>query len=1615
MAHTYNIDTGAWIQDPTEGWVSSRVVSKNVTGTTATLVFEITHGDRFGERITKTTSLVVLEGNEEDKDLPPLMNPPILEASDDLTSLSHLNEPAVLQAIKLRYAKREIYTYSGIVLIATNPFDRMDYLYDPGLVQAYAGKRREDQDPHLFAIADTAYQAMVRDDKNQTIVVSGESGAGKTVSAKYIMRYFATVEDPSRPGKRKKGAAGETMSKTEEQILATNPIMEAFGNAKTTRNDNSSRFGKYIEILFDKNIDIVGAKIRTYLLERSRLVYQPATERNYHIFYQLIAGSTEEEKKALGLGAVEDYAYLNQGGDPHIPHVNDAAEFKDTRAALGTIGVPEITQSRIWKVLAALLHLGNTNIEAARGGSILSGTEPSLVKACELLGVDNEEFAKWTTKKQLVMRNEKTVSPLSQKQAIVVRDSISKFIYSSLFDWLVETINNGLATEEVREKVKSFIGVLDIYGFEHFKRNSFEQFCINYANEKLQQEFNQHVFKLEQEEYAREQINWAYIEFSDNRPCIDLIEGKLGVLSLLDEESRLPAGTDESFVNKLHQNFGTGKPKDFPYQKPRFGKSAFTVCHYAVDVTYDSEGFIEKNRDTVPDEHLELLKASTNPFLTEVLLAGSSARDKEVSTPAKPGAPAPPAAPGRRTGATVRKPTLGGIFKSSLIDLMSTIGGTNVHYIRCIKPNEAKVAWKFEGPMVLSQLQACGVLETVKISCAGYPTRWTYEEFAGRYYMLIESDKWKAGSIRDVGLCILQKTIPAEGHPKDGQKDGKDKFQLGMSKIFFRAGMLAYLENMRTSRLNECAILIQKNLRKKYYRRKYLEARASILNVQALSRGYLARKEAQEMRTVRAVTTIQRFWRGSKERKAYHKIRDNVIALQAVAKGYLTRKSITDRIIGNAVRYIQKAWRSRRFLKAWRTYRKRAIYIQSIWRGKLARRQYRTMREEARDLKQISYKLENKVVELTQTVGKLKQDNKALLEKVESFDNQVKNWRTKHATLENRNKELQLEANQAGIASARLSQMDEEMKALQRQFDESTANMKRLQEEGKSLREALSNRTSELDLIKSRDQAHEDEKTTLRQQIQALEDQLQHAGPPIEENGVSEKPAGGLANGLINFVSNKKPKRRSADVSGATGRFEGDGMYRSSYQTRPVSMMPQSAPIRNRDLEILAFSPTENHEYELHRILEDDEGLSDEVAIGLVRNLKIPQPNPATPPLEKEVLFPAYIINVVTSEMWNNGFVKESERFLANVMQSIQHEVMAHDGDDAINQGAFWLSNVHEMLSFVFLAEDWYEMQKKEDFEYDRLLEIVKHDLESLEFNIYHTWMKVLKRRLHKMIVPAIIESQSLPGFITNDGNRFLNKFLQTSSTPAYSMDDLLSLLNKIYKALRGYYIEDSIITQAVTELLKLVGVTAFNDLLLRRNFLSWKRGLQINYNITRIEEWCKSHDMPEGTLQLEHLMQATKLLQLKKATLSDIEIIQDICWMLSPNQIQKLLNQYLVADYEQPINGEIMKAVASRVTEKSDVLLLQAVDMDDSGPYEIAEPRQISALETYLPSYLQTSRLRRLADIVSASAQARADQAAREEAMAATTAIAGLGIIDLDKQEKSEMTPLAELEPVHE
>lgn len=448
-------------------------------------------------------------------DLPPLKNPPRLEGSDDLTNLSYLHEAGVLNSVKIRYLQETIYTYSGLVLIAMNPFKRMN-IYNDEIMKQYAGRPRNELEPHLFAIAEEAYRRMINESINQSIIVSGESGAGKTESAKYVMRYFAVIEalanNDVRRGSTTTSSEGPNTS-VEEAVLSTNPIMEAFGNAKTTRNDNSSRFGKYIEILFDKkrsgsSVVISGARIRTYLLERSRLTFQPDTERNYHVFYQLCAAAPAAEKAQLGLDNWDTFNYLRQGKTGVVKGTNDVEEFAITQKGMSTVGISVSTQWDVFRLCAALLHIGNININDSRGKADIDDTDAALIKASELLGVEAATMKKWLIKKQLITRSEKIVTDANCLQAINSRDSVAKFIYSMLFDWIVKIVNVKLNPSSGSGK-EQFIGVLDIYGFEHFQKNSFEQFCINFANEKLQQEFTRHVFRLEQEEYVAEKISWV--------------------------------------------------------------------------------------------------------------------------------------------------------------------------------------------------------------------------------------------------------------------------------------------------------------------------------------------------------------------------------------------------------------------------------------------------------------------------------------------------------------------------------------------------------------------------------------------------------------------------------------------------------------------------------------------------------------------------------------------------------------------------------------------------------------------------------------------------------------------------------------------------------------------------------------------------------------------------------------------------------------------------------------------------------------------------------------------------------------------------------------------------
>ncbi|KAG0164781.1 Myosin type-2 heavy chain 1 [Apophysomyces sp. BC1034] len=1573
----YTKGTKAWFADEEEAWVSATCVSRTITNNKARLVFQSENDEK---EYVFEASLPDIE-KSGGSTLPPLRNPPNMEQTDDLTNLSYLNEPAVLNTIRTRYIQRLIYTYSGIVLIAVNPFDRVA-LYDPDVVQQYSGRRRGELEPHLFAIAEDAYRCMIREQKNQTIVVSGESGAGKTVSAKYIMRYFATADDQEVVGKKKKEDGG--MTEVEEQILATNPIMEAFGNAKTTRNDNSSRFGKYIEIQFDDTANIIGAKIKTYLLERSRLIFQPATERNYHIFYQLCAGAPTSERKEYGLDNYNAFHFLNQSGTGTVPGVDDAAEFELTQKALSTVGLPVQLQWKIFRLLAALLHIGNIQI-TGRGDAVLSESDTALLTATRLLGIESADFRKWIVRKQIVTRSEKIVTNLSPTQAYVVKDSVAKYIYANLFDWLVGVTNDSLSCPD-SDKITTFIGVLDIYGFEHFKKNSFEQFCINYANEKLQQQFNQHVFKLEQEEYVREKINWTFIEFSDNQKCIELIEGKLGVLSLLDEESRLPAGTDQGFCQKLYTNFDNPNFKNY-FKKPRFSNNAFTIAHYAHDVQYEAENFLDKNKDTVPDEHLSLLQGANFDFLKEVL--EKAAANTQAPMPEN----------SKRMSMIARKPTLGSIFKLSLVNLMDTIGNTNVHYIRCIKPNEAKVAWAFEPNMVLSQLRACGVLETIRISCAGYPSRWTFEEFVERYYALVSSTYWHASSEIDVrNLCsvILDESI----------KD-RNKYQVGLTKIFFRSGQLAYLEKLRLDKYNACATLVQKNVRRFIYHARYTRMRDLAIRLQCVARCKVARSKIQSLRKERAAIIIQTYWRMFSARKQFLAKRQFILRFQTVVRGHIARRKLLAARETHAAIQIQRVVRGWIARKDYHSQRQLVIYMQSCIRRRIARKALMALKAEASSinhLKEVSYKLESKVVELTQSLTSLRDEKNVLAEKASRSEHQSRTWMEKHKKAEQKALELEAKLQVPTVPRSQWDAILVERDALRKDYQESLAKIKDQDSQISKLSEQLaaeseSNRRLQKTVEEAKAQnsraPDESELTELKSQIAALKTQLSQSlnGPrqqrstskvralspgnlrsaspspvmPLETKDLKAPAAAMRSKSPTGSSINRKLRRNSSsDVSNNRVKSSIDNILKAESllkTPRPISIDQYST--------MLGSKITENAEEEIDKLLREEETLQEEVLEGMIKGLKMPLPSEHNPPSRKEILFPAHIISLCVKGMWQLGYIQESERLLFTVMDTIQKQCLSFTGEESIGPCAFWLTNVHELFSLICVTQRELEQEMRanslsgrrpvgwQDFE--KLLETVIYELQCLEDNIFHAWMKELKKRVSTMAIPAVIEDQSLPGFVV-ETPRIL-KFIPTYSQPLHSMDDLLNFLNKLRRTMTCYYVETSVSAHIFDELVELLGVITFNSFLMRKKFCSWKRGMQIQYNITRLEEWYKNYDIAEAMPQLEPLVHSAKLLQMRKETLEDIDNIFESCYVLLPVQIQKLLSLYHVAEYEPPISPEILKAVAARVASSgtSNTLLLDPVPLDNTKhEFEIPVLRDIM-IQNYLPAWLDLKRLRRL------------------------------------------------------
>uniref|UniRef100_A0A3Q3QSL7 Myosin-7 n=1 Tax=Monopterus albus TaxID=43700 RepID=A0A3Q3QSL7_MONAL len=782
----FDIKKQCFAPDPVEEFVKATVISREGD--------KVTVETEHGKTLTVKESQIVQQ------------NPPKFDKIEDMAMLTFLHEPAVLFNLKERYAAWMIYTYSGLFCVTVNPYKWLP-VYSQEVVSAYRGKKRSEAPPHIFSISDNAYQYMLSDRENQSILITGESGAGKTVNTKRVIQYFASIA----AGGIKKDTSAKDKGTLEDQIIQANPALEAFGNAKTIRNDNSSRFGKFIRIHFDTRGKLASADIETYLLEKSRVAFQLKAERDYHIFYQILSNKKPEILEMLLVtNNPYDYTFISQG-ETQVASIDDAEELMATDSAFDVLGFTQEEKNSMYKLTGAIMHYGNMKFKqrSREEQAEADGTEDA-DKAAYLMGLNSADLIKGLCHPRVKVGNEWVTKGQTISQVNYAVGALAKAVYEKMFLWMVLRINQSLETKQPRQY---FIGVLDIAGFEIFEFNTFEQLCINFTNEKLQQFFNHHMFVLEQEEYKKEGIEWTFIDFGmDLQACIDLIEKPMGIMSILEEECMFPKATDMTFKAKLYDNH-LGKSANF--QKPRIVKgkpeSHFALAHYAGIVDYNIINWLVKNKDPLNETVVGLYQKSNLKLLATIFAhyAGADLGKKEK----------------KKKGSSFQ--TVSALHRENLNKLMTNLRSTHPHFVRCIIPNETKTPGAMENPLVMHQLRCNGVLEGIRICRKGFPNRILYGDFKQRYR-------------------ILNPAAIPEGQFIDSRKGAEkllasldidhSQYKFGHTKVFFKAGLLGLLEEMRDERLSKI-----------------------ITAIQARSRGILSRLEYQKMveRRYPADTVIQ--------------------------------------------------------------------------------------------------------------------------------------------------------------------------------------------------------------------------------------------------------------------------------------------------------------------------------------------------------------------------------------------------------------------------------------------------------------------------------------------------------------------------------------------------------------------------------------------------------------------------------------------------------------------------------------------------------------------------------------------------------------------------------------
>lgn len=1421
----------------------------------------------------------------------------------DMTRLSYLHEPGVLHNLHDRYRTDDIYTYTGSILIAVNPFQKLPHLYGKPMMEMYRGTPIGDLSPHVYAVADASYKAMRTDQgKSQSILVSGESGAGKTETAKLIMNYFAFM-----------GGRTDDDRYVEKQVLESNPLLEAFGNAKTVRNDNSSRFGKYIQIQFDVHGRISGAAIKTYLLERSRVVNINDPERNYHVFYQLCAGASEEEKINLNLRPAQEYRYLNSSRCFDLDGVDNAEEYRRTRRAMDVVGISKEEQDNVFRIAAAILHLGNCTF-AGEDEAVLKdqNAKEHLQSVAALLGVDANALNKALTTRTIQTLEGSITSPLSPNSAAEGRDSLAKTLYSKLFDWLVAHINRSIGQDE---SAASHIGVLDIYGFESFKSNDFEQFCINFANEKLQQHFNEHVFKMEQQEYQAEQINWSYIDFVDNQDVLDLIERKpFGILDIIDEQCRFPSATHEELALKMYSTLKEDNDPTKRFSKPKRGQYAFTIRHYAGDVTYEANNFLDKNKDFVVVEHQNLLSNADQPLTRELFPA-----EDPTFSPNKKG-----------SRAAYKFSSVGTRFKEQLHDLMAALATTEPWYVRCIKPNAHASPGAFERGPVLHQLRCGGVLEAVRISLAGFPTRRGYGEFLDRFG-LFSSPPWASAKFTRVddmraATESLLKVAGVKG------------YELGVSKVFLRAGEMAKLDKKRRVLLDKAATRIQSYAKRYLVRSEFLRVRQATIVIQAYTRGLIARREFEYRRREKASIVLQKEFRRWLARRKFLRIRQAAISAQSYYRGKVARKRAMAMKYEKSAVIIQSMWRKYRLQSDFRKNRRAAVAIQCAWRVRAAKRELRHRRMKAREaatLLRDKAVLEEKFAHATATLEKVKNQRDELRRDFKEYRVLLENVKDDLASETKRRKCLEKDLSSSNAAIERLkAELLEEQEGRAADCEALNASLaelcrKRDEREAEILSdlEASTNRISEL-------------QADLHREVQLKE-----------------------AAQLSEAEAHASYEARAAEVILLRKKLD-----EAPTQRDPLSTVDETRLSQNRNVggasRHQAEADVKLKRMQLERQNEDMDSL--------LKVLAMPTGDIGFSP---DGIPGVAVVTFASLAKWK-AFEAERTHTFDRIMGAYARAIEKANSEEDDATLAYWLSSNASLLAILHSTlraasgsstrrrssglpsmfsrfregltssrksseeevEDGSKASGKIEARYPALL--FKQQLTALLEHVFTLLRDSAKKRLQPLLDACIAMPRAGRG-ATHRANGTASHPAQAAIAP---WNEMISVLQTLLESLRAAHLPSLLMKRLFSQTFAFINVYLFNALLLRKECCSFSNGEYVKTGLAQLEAWvlaAKGEGLVIALDELRFLRQAVTFLVIhQKPKKSFDEITHDLCPTLSIQQLYRISNMYWDDKYgTESVNPDVlsqMKRLMAQDNAGGEAGIAFLLDDDSSIPFTV-------------------------------------------------------------------------------